>query len=193
MGHRMRFFDALKSLNPLRTPAARTVEALRSGLTLGEVMRDAADPIAKKAVASALEEFDDGPAALLITCLLESATLEWERLGAEVLRAQGLTKDGAAWACTRLTEYGRSLADETMSQHVINLVLGVTGLHVEALILTRADVDAPRLEAKLAELLKQGLSSCVSRADLARSVRSIPSGRRPRFTGTVPAPRPSAS
>ena len=191
MGHRMRFFDALKSLNPLRTSAARTVEALRSGLTLGEAMRDAADPIAKKAVASALEEFSDGPAALLITCLLESATLEWERLGAEVLRAQGLTKDGAVWACTRLTEYGRSLGDETMSQHVINLVLGVTGLHVEALILTRADVDAPRLEAKLAELLQQGLSSCVPRADLSRSVRSVPTGRRPRFA--VPAPRPSAS
>lgn len=188
----MRFFETLKSLNPLRTPAARTVEALRAGLTLGETMRDAADPVAKASVRAALEEFSDGPAALLITCLLEAATIEWERLGAEVLRAQGLTKDGAAWACTKMTEYGRSLADDPMCQHVINLVLGVTGLHAESLILTRDDVDAARLETKLAELLKQGLSSGISRTDLAHSVRSIPSGRRPRFTG-VPAPRPSAS
>lgn len=185
----MRFLDAIKSLNPLKSPAGRAVEGLRSGQTLGEVMRDAADPIAKAAVRSALEEFSDGPAALLITCLLEAATTGWEQLAAEVLRAPGLPKESAAWTCARMTEYGRSLADETMSQHVINLVLHVTGLYAESLILTRDDVDALRLEAKFAELLKQGLSSGLTRTDLAHAVRAAPAQRSARFA----APRPSAS
>lgn len=185
----MRFFDAIKSLNPLKSPAARSLEALRAGQTLGEVMRDAADPLAKKAVATALEEFCDGPAALLITCLLEAATTEWETLGAEILRAPGLPKDNAAWLCARVTEYGRSLADDPMSQHVINLVLNVTGLHVEALILERDQVDVKRLETQFADLMKKGLSSGLSRDDLAHSVRARQPSRRTGFS----APRPSAS
>ena len=87
-----------------------------------------------------------------------------------------------------MTDYGQSLSDELMSQHLINLVLSVTGLHVEALVLTRADVDARRLTDKLAELLKSGLSSGISRSDLAQTLTS------PRRTvGRIAAPRPSAS
>ena len=188
----MRLLQTIKSLNPLAklipSPASKAAAALRDGKTLGEVMRDASGPIAKRAVREALDAFVDGPAALLITCLIESATAGWERLGAQISSSNQLPTQSSGWVAARMIEYGESLTDDPMSQHLINLVLCVTGLHVEALILTSGDVDARRLTEKLSELLKQGLSSGVSRSDLAQTLSST---RRP--AGRIAAPRPSAS
>ena len=187
----MRFLDTIKSLNPLAklagSPANRVTSALRQGQSLGEVMRDASDHIARQAVKDALEEFSDGPAALLITCLIESSNAGFERLAIELSRSSQLPTEAAAWVAARMTDYGQSLSDDLMSQHLINLVLSVTGLHVEALILTRDDVDARRLTERLAELLKQGLSSGLLRSDLAQTLSTA---RQPR--GRIAAPRPSA-
>lgn len=187
----MRIFQTLKTLNPLGklgpSPAARVSAALEAGQSLGDVMRDSSDAIARQAVRDALEEFSDGPAALLITCLIESTAEGYERLGLELTRSSQLPRESAAWVAARLTGYGQSLNNDLMSQHLINLVLSVTGLHVEALILTRADVDARRLTDRLAELLKQGLSSGVSRSDLAQT---LPAPRR--TSARIAAPRPSA-
>jgi hypothetical protein len=189
----MRLLETIKSLNPLRTlsasPASRAVSALNRGETLGDVMRVASDAIARKAVREALEAFSvDGPAALLITCLIESTSAGWQALASQLAASTQLPKEGSAWAAARLTDYGHSLSGDPMSQHLINLVLSVTGLHVEALILTGADVDARRLSEKLAVLLKNGLSSGVSRSDLAQTLTSarLPAGR-------ISASRPSAS
>ncbi len=189
----MRLLETIKSLNPLKTlsasPASRAVSALNRGETLGDVMRDASAAIARNAVREALENFsEDGPAALLITCLLESTTAGWEALASQLAVSTQLPKEGSAWIAARLADYGHSLSGELMSQHLINLVLSVTGLHVEALILSGADVDARRLADKLSELLKNGLSSGVSRSDLAQTLTST---RRP--AGRVSPARPSAS
>lgn len=188
----MRLLETIKSLNPLRklgeSPASRAAAALRDGQSLGDAMREAADPIAKAAVREALEAFGDGPAALLITCLIESATAGWERLGTQLASSNQLPPEAATWVAARFMDYGRSLCDDPMSQHLINLVLGVTGLHVEALILTKDDVDARQLTLKLSELLQKGLSSAISRSDLAQTLRSPR-----RVVGRIAAPRPSAS
>lgn len=173
----MSLLETLKSLNPLKrlapSAASRATAGLLAGQTLGEVMREASDAIARKAVAEALEEFSDGgPAALLITCLLEAATRGWSSLGNELEASSRLPADRAHWVCARMNDYSRSLGGEVMTQHLINLVLGVTGLYVEALVLSRAQVDGRALKAKLAELLKQGLSSGLSRADLAQRLSS---------------------
>ena len=170
--------STIKALNPLRklarTPASRATEALLSGQTLLEVMREASDAVAREAVREALEEFSDGPAALLITCLLESATAGWQQLGADLRASSRVPSSSAAWVSARMHQYADTLGTEVMTQHLINLVLSVTGLHVEALILTRADVDADRLTDQLAELLKKGLSSGLSRTDLAQTLSTAP-------------------
>jgi hypothetical protein len=188
----MRLLETIKSLNPLKklraSPASRAVSALSRGETLAEVMRDASGHIAQQAVREALEEFSDGPAALLITCLIESAGRGWGLLASQVVASNQLPREGSTWVAKRMTDYGDSLSGDLMSQHLINLVLSVTGLHVEALILTRDDVDARRLTEKLSELLKQGLSSGISRSDLAQTLTS---SRRP--AGRIASPRPSAS
>ena len=163
-------FNPLKKL--ARSPASRAADGLLAGQTLMEVMRDACDALARQAVREALVEFSDGPAALLITCLLEASTAGWAALGGQLKTTSRLPPEHARWASARLTDYGRSLASDEMTQHLINLVLSVTGLHVEALILTREQVDAHSLTERLAELLKQGLSSGLSRADLARTLSS---------------------
>ncbi len=178
----MRLLEAIKSLNPLtllsRSPAARATSALRAGATLEEVMRVASEGIAKQAVREALDEFSDGPAALLITCVIEASAAGWDLLASQLLASHRLPREGSAWVAARMTDYGHSLAGDLMSQHLINLVLSMTGLHVEALVLTRADVDARRLTVKLAELLKQGLSSGVSRTHLAQTLNSSRTARR---------------
>ena len=188
----MRLLETIKSLNPLKklipSSASRAITGLREGQTLAEVMREASDFIARRAVADALEEFSDGPAALLITCLIECTTAGWEQLASQLAGSSQLPHEGSAWVAARMTDYGQSLSDDLMSQHLINLVLSVTGLHVEALVLTRGDVDSRQLTQKLAELLKNGLSSRLSRSDLAQTLTSA---RRP--AGRISAPRPSAS
>ena len=172
----MTLLQSLKSLNPLRklapSPASAAANSLIAGQTLMEVMRDASDSIARQAVKEALEEFSDGPAALLITCLLESSAAAWTSLGRQLKVHPRMPAATSGWVSMRMTDYGRSLAGDVMTQHLINLVLSVTGLHVEALVLTRAEVDARRLTERLAELLKQGLSSGLSRADLAHTLSS---------------------
>ena len=182
MGHwdpLMSLFETIKSFNPLkklaRSPAAQVAGGLLAGQTLMEVMRDASQSVARRAVDEALKEFSDGPAALLITCLLESTHAGWEALGADVKASGRLPRANAAWVSARMTEYGRSLQSELMTQHLINIVLSVTGLHVEALVLTRAEVDARTLSNRLAELLKQGLSSGLSRSELAQTLSSAAS------------------
>lgn len=189
----MTFLQTIKSLNPLKnlgpSAAGRAASGLRNGQTLGEVMRDASDAIANQAVVEALEEFhEEGPAALLITCLIEASTAGWERLASQVAASTQLNREGSAWVAARMTDYAHSLTDDVMSQHLINMVLNVTGLHVEALILAPKDVDARALTQKLSELLKSGLSSGVSRSDLAQTLTSA---RRP--VGRISAPRPSAN
>ncbi|MBS1151034.1 MAG: hypothetical protein H6Q89_2732 [Myxococcaceae bacterium] len=188
----MRLLETIKSLNLLKkltpSPASRAAAAFRDGQTLGEVMRDASDSIAREAVRQALAEFSDGPAALLITCLIESTTAGWELLASQLAASNQLPRDRSAWVAARLTDYGHCLSEDLMSQHLINLVLCVTGLHVEALVLTRDDVDARRLTEQLAELLKKGLSSGLPRAALAQTLTTP---HRP--TGRIIAPRPSAN
>ena len=179
----MSLLETIKSLNPLkklvRSPATQAENGLLAGHTLMEVMRDASDAVARSAVRDALEEFSDGPAALLITCLLESTAAAWSTLGEQLEASKRLPAQGAGWVCTRMTDYGHSLGGDVMTQHLINLVLSVTGLHVEALILTAAEVDSRRLTERLAELLRQGLSSGLSRGDLAQTLSTArgPSGR----------------
>jgi|GEM_PF-3195726 len=187
----MTFFQTIKSLNPLSklgpSAAAKVATGLHAGQTLADVMRDASDGVARQAVREALGAFSDGPAALLITCLIESSTAGWERLATQVVASKDLPPEGASWVAARMMRYGESLNSDPMSQHLINLVLSVTGLHVEALIIESGDVEANRLSEKLAELMKQGLSSALSRNDLSQSLvsSSRPSRR-------VAAPRPSA-
>ncbi len=170
----MSLLETIKSLNPLKrlapSPSDRAIAALLAGHTLDEVMRAASQVIARQAVREALEEFSDGPAALLITCLLESCTAAWSALGAALEASPRLPADRAAWVCARMNDYSRSLSSELMTQHLINLVLGVTGLYIEALVLSRDQVDPRALREKLAELLKQGLSSGLSRADLSQTL-----------------------
>ena len=188
----MTLIETLKSLNPLKklgpSAATRAVTALRTGQTLGEVMKDASDKIARAAVSEALQAFSDGPAALLITCLIESTTAGWERLATQLAESKELPSEGSAWVAARMVDFGESLKHDLMQQHLINLVLSVTGLHVEMLILTRGDVDAGALTQRLAELLKNGLSSGVSRSDLAQTLTSPR-----RQVRRIVAPRPSAS
>ena len=179
----MSLLETIKSLNPLKrlapSAANRATAGLLAGQNLMEVMRDTSDAIARKAVAEALEEFaEDGPCALLITCLLEACTRGWSQLGEQLKASNRLPADRANWVCARMNDYSRSLSSELMTQHLINMVLGVTGLYVEALVLTRAQVDQHALKSKLSELLKQGLTSGLSRSDLAQTL--------------APAPRPSA-
>jgi hypothetical protein len=188
----MSLLQTLKSLNPLKklgaSPATQAASALREGQSLGDVMREASDKIAAQAVREALDAFSDGPAALLITCLIESSTAGWERLAAQLSASKDLAPEASSWVAARMVGYGQCLNEELMQQHLINLVLSVTGLHVEMLVLTRNDVDARVLTVRLAELLKKGLSSGLSRNDLAQTVTSpLPRVRR------IAAPRPSAS
>src|SRR4051812_21393584 len=112
-----------------KSPNARAVDALVDGQPLLAVMRDAADDIARQAVREALAEFSDGPAALLITCLLESATAGWLSLGAAVEAAPRLSRPRADWVSARMAKYSRFLNSDEPTQHLINLVLSVTGLH----------------------------------------------------------------
>ncbi len=187
----MRLLESIKSFNPLSklrpSAAARIAAGLQGGQTLADVLREASDSIAKTAVHEALDAFTDGPAALFITCLIESTTAGWERLASALVEANQLPREGSVWVGARMIAYGQSLHGDLMSQHLINVVLSVTGLHVEALLLDRKDIDARRLTEKLAELLKNGMSSGISRNDLAQSLVSSRPSRR------ISAPRPSAS
>ena len=190
----MTFLQTIKSLNPLNklgpSAAAKVSAGLHAGQTLGDVMRDACDGIARQAVREALGAFSEGPAALLITCLIESSNAGWERLATQLVEGKDLPSEGATWVAARMMRYGDSLSSDPMSQHLINLVLSVTGLHVEALIIDSDDVDENRLSEKLAELLKQGLSSALSRNDLAQSL--VSSSSRPSPGRGASSPRPSA-
>lgn len=151
------------------------VSALRGGASLGEALASAAPVLARVAVSEAARKFDGGAVGLFIVDVRDA-------LGMQLSRAGVLSQD--VLIRTALEQAARRVDDDTFVQHLINTLLEVTGVYVEAMPVER--LPEAKCTRALSELFTRALCMLISRHDGARRLgeRSVAI----EFAGPVPAP-----
>jgi hypothetical protein len=159
-----------------RAGSRTLINALQSGMSLGEALKHAAPMLAKVAVSEAAASFDGGALALLIVDVRDSLRRQLLVAGREVQDASLLTA---------LASASYHVDQETFVGHLINAMLSVTGLYVESQALDTFDEALATRE--VAALFSRSLCVLISRTDAARRM-----GERSHRVEFIPFPQPSA-
>lgn len=133
------------------------VAALREGASLGDALAGAGPVLARVAVSEAARSFEGGALALFIVDVRDA-------LGRQLSRAGVLSQDAQVRAALELAAH--RVDDDTFVQHLINTLLEVNGVYVEAMPVER--LDEAKCTRALAGLFERALCSLISRHDGAR-------------------------
>jgi len=173
----MRWLSRL--LSPLSRASApeRAAQALTAHFAGGETLRASLGPVLEvlvgDAVASVCRERGEREAAAVAAML--ASTLE--RSVAETARSTAARDevDGpcARWLSRRLSALSVRLSDATVRQHLVNVVLGVSGLAAESLPLEPAALDQVALGRGLTAVVMRSLSSLLEPGDLTHSLATL--------------------
>lgn len=149
--------------------------ALRSGMTLCEGLTATAPALARVAVREASDRFEGGALALFIVDVRDS-------LRRQLLEASAGVMDAPMAGALRFAAHG--VNGDTFVQHLINSLLGATGLYVESMPLER--VNETGCTREVSKLFTRSLCVLVSRNDAIRRC-----GERSRRVEFIPMPQPS--
>ncbi len=142
-----------------RTGSRALVNALHTGMSLGEALQFAAPMLAKVAVSEAAHRFEGGALALLIVDVRDSLRRQLLEAGKEVQDALLLAALGNA---------AQQVDGDTFVGHLINTLLGATGLYVESMPV--ASLDEAKCTREVSALFTRSLCVLLSRTDAARRV-----------------------
>jgi hypothetical protein len=159
-----------------RAGSRALINALQTGMSLGDALAFSAPMLAKVAVREAAARFEGGALALLIVDVRDSLRRQLLEAGTEVQDASLLTAFGSA---------SFHVDGETFVGHLINTLLTSTGLYVESQALD--SFDEARATRVVAALFSRSLCVLISRTDAARRI-----GERTRRSEFIPFPQPSA-
>ncbi|MBL8915081.1 MAG: hypothetical protein JNM17_30535 [Archangium sp.] len=155
--------------------ALALVTALRNGASLGEALASSSPMLARVAVSEAAKRFDGGAVGLFIVDVRDA-------LGFQLSRAGVLSQD--VLIRTALEQAARRVDDDTFVQHLINTLLEVTGVYVEAMPVER--LHESKCTRALSDLFTRALCLLISRHDGARRLGERTAAME--FAGPVPAP-----
>lgn len=160
----------------LQAGARALVKSLEAGRNLGEALEDAGPLLAKVAVSEASARFEGGALALFIVEVRDSLRRQLELAGQR--SGDPLIIGALCGASTRVD-------GDTFVQHLVNELLRVTELYVEAQPLLK--VPEAKCAVAVTELFQRSLCVLISRTDAARVL-----GERTHRLEFLPLPAPSA-
>lgn len=173
----MRWLSRLLSpLSPASAPE-RAAQALTARFSTGETLRASLSPLLEVLVDAAVasvrrerQECDAGGVAARLAAELERSTAEAARC-----TASSTTLDGpcARWLSRRLASLSVRLSDATVRQHLVNVVLDVSGLAAESLPVVPSALEAGALGRGLTAVVMRSLSSLLEPGDLTHSLATL--------------------
>ena len=162
----------LRSAMVGRRLAEAVLEGLGAGRPFGVTLRASLEHVVSTSVDVALLRFESGAVALFIVDLRDALVRRFERAAA--VAAERADAPGGRWVRARLRSVAVALKTEMVEQHLINAVLGVTGLYAEAMTLDPSRVDRDALVRQVTTMLQQSLSTVFNRAELAVTLDEVP-------------------
>lgn len=151
------------------------VAALHAGASLKDALALTAAALARASVHEASARFDGGALGLFIVDVRDA-------LKRQLLEASAGVQDASLSHALR--NAARSVNDETFVQHLINALLGATGLYVESMPVER--LSEARCTREVTALFQRSLCVLISRTDAARRM-----GERRHRVDFIPLPQPS--